>query len=104
MLSEKELTPAQILQAKMAGIPGDRPGLGGEYPKMLFKKGTPDPESHALASDTNGGVALLPIQGHKDVITMTVDDVDAELTASEQGWFDRIEKALAAGKKAVSNA
>lgn len=95
MPDNRELTPAQIAAARMAGIPADRPGLLGEYPKMLFRKRKPGDEAaiHNLATDANGGVSELPIQGEKNIVTLIVDSLDAELQASEEGWVDSVAKA-----------
>jgi len=35
---DRDFTPAEIIHAKKAGIPADRPGLLGPYPRMLYKK------------------------------------------------------------------
>lgn len=90
-----ELTAAQIAAAQMAGIPADRPGLLGEYPKMLFKKGVLGTGAHDLASDANGGASLLPIQGRTDIITRVVEDEADELAAADEGWVDKIDKIAA---------
>lgn len=100
-----ELSPAQVAAAKMAGIPADRPGLLGDYPRMMYRKGTPNANdsSHNLAADANGGLSVLPIQGHKDIVTRVVDTMDEELLAAEDGWHETIDKALApVAKKAAA--
>jgi hypothetical protein len=91
---DRELSPAEIVHAKMAGIPADRPGLLGDYPKMLYRKGKPEPGSHSLASDTNGGITALPIAGHDDIETLIVASDDEELFALELGWRASIKEAL----------
>lgn len=102
MARDQELSPAQIQQANMAGVWADRPGLGGEYPKMLFKKGIPGPADHVLATDANGATEPLPVDGHKDIVTRVVDDAEAEIMAADEGWTDSIAKALATKAKAVA--
>jgi len=102
MSFDRELSPAEIVHAKMAGIPADRPGLLGDYPKMLYRKGKPALGEHALASDANGGLASLPIAGHDGVTTLTVASADEELAALEDGWHVTIAAAVApAAKKAA---
>lgn len=106
IIDNRELTPQQIAQAKMAGIPADRPGLLDTYPRMLYKKGEPDlnEASHNLATDANGGTALLPIGGHKNIITRIVLDEDEELTALGDGWETNVDRALKVGEKPAKQA
>jgi len=83
MARELELSPAQVAQAKLAGIPGDRPGLGADYPRMLYRSG--EAEDHKLLD------MPLPIQGHKGVETVIVHDELEEAEASEHGWTRTID-------------
>lgn len=82
-LGDFELTPAQVAHAKLAGIPADRPGLLGEYPRMLYRSGN--------GGDHNLLDTPLPIQGHKGVETVIVHDELEELEASEHGWTRTID-------------
>jgi hypothetical protein len=105
MAVDRELSPAEIVHAKMAGVPADRPGLLGEYPKMLYRKGTVEIGQHSLASDAIGGLSALPIAGHKEVATMTVETAEEELLALELGWHSTIAAAVApavSAKKAAA--
>jgi len=95
MAVDRELSPAEIVHAKMAGIPADRPGLLGEYPKMLYRKGEPEIGAHSLASDAIGGLSSLPIAGHAGVTTLTVESAEEELLALEMGWHSTIDAAVA---------
>lgn len=77
MAAHLELTPAQVNQARLAGIPADREGLLGEYPRMLYRRGNGD-HSHLGKP--------LPVQGLGDFETKTVENEEAELEALEAGW------------------
>lgn len=77
MNRDRELTPAEIVHAKMAGIPTDRPGLGGEYPLMLYRKGNTTAEYLNEPFD---------IGGVKNVETFVAQDADEELVALEEGF------------------
>lgn len=77
-MAEREFTPAEVAQARLAGIPADREGLGGEYPLMLYKPG--DNPSHNILDEP------LLVQNKHRVATMIVNDVDEELAAMEEGW------------------
>lgn len=92
---ERELSPAEIVHARMAGIPADRPGLLGDYPKMLYRKGKLGFGEHSIASDANGGTSTLPIAGHDNLITLTVESADEELLALDEGWHASIAAAVA---------
>jgi hypothetical protein len=75
-----ELTDGQRKAAQYAGIPADRPGLGGEYPKAVYK------------ADKEGKDRMLNnepilVAGEYAVRTATVENEDEELEALEQGWF-----------------
>lgn len=77
MAAHLELTPAQVHQAKLAGIPADRDGLLGEYPRMLYRRG--EGEHNHLGKP-------LPVQDLGDFATKIVDNEEAELEAMEAGW------------------
>jgi len=75
-----ELTEGQKRAAEFAGIPADRPGLGGEYPKAVYK------------ADKEGKDRMLNnepilVGGKHAVRTATVANEEEELEALEQGWF-----------------
>jgi len=102
-MAERTLTPEEVARAQLAGIPADRPGLLGDFPKMLYKKGTPGMDQHALASDANGGVSHLPIAGHSGLTYLTVETLEDELAALDEGWVASIALATAApAKKAAA--
>jgi len=75
-----ELTEAQKRAAEFAGVPADRPGLGAEYPKAVYKEDK-DGRDRVL----NGEPIL--VAGQFAVMTATVANEDEELEALEQGWF-----------------
>lgn len=75
-----ELTEAQRRAAEFAGVPADRPGLGAEYPKAVYK------EDKGGKDRTLNGDPIL-IDGKYAVMTATVENEDEELEALEQGWF-----------------
>lgn len=75
-----ELTEGQKRAAEFAGIPADRPGLGGEYPKAVYK------EDKAGKDRMHCGEPIL-VDGKFAVRTATVANEDEELEALEQGWF-----------------
>lgn len=75
-----ELTPGQAAAAKFAGIPADRPGLGGEYPKAVYKGDAEGTDRLLLGSP-------ILVAGEFAVKTATVNDETEELEALEQGWF-----------------
>ena len=92
---DRELSPAEIVHAKMAGIPADRPGLLGDYPKMLYRKGKAEIGEHSLASDALGGLKSLPIAGLDGLVTTVVASADEELIALDDGWHSSIAAAVA---------
>lgn len=76
-----ELTEGQKKAAKTAGIPSDRPGLGADYPKAVYKK-----------DDADGADRLhlgkpLAVAGKHNVKTATVANAEEEEEALAQGWF-----------------
>lgn len=83
MLDKHELTPAQVAHSKLAGIPGDRPGLGDDYPRMMYRDGKG--ADHKLLD------MPLPIQGHTNVETAIVYDALEEEEAAEHGWTRTID-------------
>ncbi|MBB4857007.1 hypothetical protein HNO88_000304 [Novosphingobium chloroacetimidivorans] len=99
---DRELSPAEIVHAKMAGIPADRPGLLSDYPKMLYRKGKPEIGQHSLVSDSIGGLSSLPIAGHDGVTTLVVDGPDDELAALEDGWHASLTAATAPPAKKIA--
>lgn len=80
-----ELTPAQVQQAKLAGIPADRPGLMGEYPRMLYKLGRRDEQSYL------GNVDGEFLTWGKKVETKVVEDREEEVEALSEGWVRSLE-------------
>ncbi len=74
-----ELTEAQKLMAKVAGIPADRPGLNSEYPKMIYRPGQ-NPR-HVLLNEP------LLIAGKFECETALVDSAEDEAEALANGWF-----------------
>ncbi len=75
----EDLTAAQKLMAKIAGIPADRPGIGAEYPKMVYRPGVN--ERHMLLGER------LKIAGRFECETALVDNPDDEAEALASGWF-----------------
>jgi hypothetical protein len=71
-----ELTEKQKEMAQIAGIPADRPGLGDEYPKAVYRKG----KGEQLYGEPfkTAGLAL-------DVAT--VSNAEEEAEAIELGWY-----------------
>ncbi len=89
MNRDREFSPAEIQHMRLAGMPADRPNMLGEYPKMLYRAGTPKEGTHHLAS-TIDIAEPLPIQGRTDIETMVVADEEEELRAMEQGWKAKV--------------
>jgi len=85
MARELELSPAQVAQAKLAGIPGDRPGLGDEYPRMLYLKTAAPKGIHKLLD------MALDMQGVPNVDWVVVDSAEEEAEAMEHGWTRTID-------------
>jgi hypothetical protein len=75
-----ELTEGQKRAAEFAGIPADRPGLGAEYPKAVYKA-----DKEGKDRTLNGEPIL--VDGKHAVRTAVVHNEDEELEALEQGWF-----------------
>lgn len=75
-----ELTEAQKRAAEFAGVPADRPGLGAEYPKAVYKADK-DGKDRMLNNEP------ILVAGEFAVMTATVANEDEELEALEQGWF-----------------
>lgn len=75
----KDLTPEQKLAARTAGIPADRPGLGAEYPKMIYRPGKN--ERHHHVGDP------LKIAGKFECETAFVDTAEDEAEALANGWY-----------------
>ena len=73
-----KLTPREASLAKTAGVPVDRPGLGDEYPKMLYRPGD-NPAHHHLEEP-------LLMQGKYKCETLIVDDATEEDAALVEGW------------------
>lgn len=78
MADKKELSEAQKLMAKIAGIPADRPGLGAEYPRMLYKPGVLT--DHQLLGED------LKVQGKHAVESVVVENLEEEMEATAEGW------------------
>lgn len=107
-----ELTEGQRKQAQIAGIPADRPGLGAEYPKMIYKPGGSNSRHMHLSEP------LLVGNGEYDKNTQTlkpghecqtafVDDAEDEAAALADGWFlspDPAEQARATAKQEIERA
>lgn len=95
----KDLTPQQKLMARTAGVPADRPGLGGEYPKMIYRPGKND--RHCLMSEP------LKIAGKFECETAFVDSPEDEAQAMAEGWFltpDPAEQAAVIEKRKADTA
>lgn len=84
MLDKHELTPAQVAHSKLAGIPGDRPGLGDDYPRMMYRTGGEGADHNLLDMP-------LPIQGYKNVVSYVVESPEEEAEFLEQGWTRTID-------------
>lgn len=76
---EKELTPGQLAAARTAGLWADRPGLGAEYPKAVYRRAVASQDHKVLGEP-------IKVQGKYEVETATVHSADEELQALEQGW------------------
>ncbi len=75
----KDLTPEQKLAARTAGIPADRPGLGAEYPKMIYRPGKNERHQHVNEP--------LKIAGKFECETAFVDNAEEEAEALGSGWY-----------------
>jgi len=86
-----ELTEGQKLQMKIAGIPADRPGLGAEYPKMVYKPGTNDRHIHMNQPLKIGNGALNRVgdklEPGQEYQTGFVDSPEDEMEALADGWL-----------------
>lgn len=86
-----ELTEGQKLQAKIAGIPADRPGLGAEYPKMVYRPGPNERHVHMNQPLKIGNGALNRVgdklEAGQEYETAFVDDPDDEAQALADGWL-----------------
>lgn len=78
-INSEQLTEAQKLMARIAGVPADRPGLGDEYPKMIYRPGS-NPR-HMLLGEP------LKIAGKFECETALVDTAEEEAEALASGWF-----------------
>lgn len=85
MARELELSPAQVVQAKLAGIPADRPGLGDDYPRMLYLKTAKPKAMHKLLDIS------LDMQGVPSVDWVVVESAEEEAEAMEHGWTRTID-------------
>jgi hypothetical protein len=86
-----ELTEGQKLQARTAGIPADRPGLGAEYPKMVYRPGENERHMH-MNQPLKIGNGTLNSVGDKlspgiEYQTAFVDSPEDEVEALADGWM-----------------
>jgi len=92
MAADRDFTPAEIIHAGLAGIPANRPGLLGEYPKMLYRAGPG--KAHTYQN------VPLKMQGEYSADTLVVENAEEEREALAEGWGltpDGKEPAPAAG-------
>lgn len=78
MSDRKGLSPREIEVADKAGVWMDRPGLGDEYPRMLYRDGLN--RDHYLNDEP------ATMDGRSDVQTLIVESAEGELEAMEDGW------------------
>lgn len=87
----KDITAEQKKLAQIAGVPADRPGLGAEYPKMVYKPGDNPRHMHlneplAIGNGKHDKVSDRLSKGfHCE--TAFVDSAEDEMQALEEGWF-----------------
>lgn len=87
----KDLTEAQKRLADIAGIPADRPGLGAEYPKMVYRPGV-NHRHHHMSNPLpigNGAYdkAADRLAPGVECETAFVDSEEDEAEALADGWF-----------------
>lgn len=70
------LTEKQKEMAQIAGIPADRPGLGGEYPKAVYRKGVGE-QLYGEPFKTAGN----------KLDVATVENAEEEAEALALGWY-----------------
>lgn len=85
---DREFTAAEIQHMRMAGIPADRPGLGGEYPRMMYRK--TDKEHRVIQTDGSAkcGETWL-VQNRFDGLlcdTQVANTVDEAEAMALEGW------------------
>ncbi len=87
----KDLTEAQKRQADLAGIPADRPGLGAEYPKMIYSPGENPRHKHLDQEIPIGNGKYDPVYDKlapgNHYRTAFVDNPEEEAQALADGWF-----------------
>jgi len=87
-MADREYTPAEVAQMRMAGIPADREGLGAEYPKMLYRK--TDIEDRHIQTDasTKCGETYLVQNNYGGLLcdTMIVNSPDEAEALALEGW------------------
>lgn len=84
-----DLTETQKRFAKIAGVPADRPNLGAEYPKMVYRPGK-NPRHHLLDKPLpigNGKVSGEKLAPGFECETALVDSAEDEAEALADGWF-----------------
>lgn len=85
------LTEAQKKLADIAGVPANRPGLGDEYPKMVYRRG--DNPRHILTNEAlpvgNGAYDARTDKLGKgeQYETAFVDNAEDEAQAVADGWL-----------------
>lgn len=88
---KEELSEGAKLRLSVAGIPANRPGLGAEYPKMVYKPGSNDRHYHmnqpllmGNGALNRGGDRLDPGAEYQ---TAYVDNSEDEAEALAEGWM-----------------
>lgn len=90
MATEREYTPAEVAHMRKAGIPADRPGLGSEYPKMLYRATEDEDRLIQTTEEQKCGKTWL-VQNKYDGLlcdTLVVNDIDEAEIAVADGWED----------------
>lgn len=87
----KDLTADQKRQADIAGVPANRPGLGDEYPKMIYRPGENPRHMHMgepllIGNGSYNERAERLSEGY-ECETAFVDSAEDEAQALEDGWF-----------------
>ena len=90
-IDKQEMSEGAKMRLSVAGIPADRPGLGAEYPKMVYKPGENDRHMHMNEPLKIGNGALNKVGDKlspgREYQTGFVDNPDDEAEALADGWL-----------------
>lgn len=84
-MERRELTPGEVIHAKLAGIPADRPGLLGPYPRMLYRKAKPVRGPGII--DGKEGNYINECGAGLFCDTQIADSAEHEAELRADGWF-----------------